>query len=77
MSHPFEHRRPTELEDRAYAETIRHFTEPLQQFPASRDDVARLECDAAKIALTADMAVANSTANVIPAADGAPCAQGC
>lgn len=41
MSHPFDHRRPTELEDRAYTEAVRHFAEPLKQFPASRDVVAR------------------------------------
>ena len=71
MSHPFEHRRPTELEDRAYAEAVRHFAEPLQQFPASRDAVARLERDGAKTALAADLATAKPAANVIEADDGA------
>ena len=71
MSHPFEHRRPTELEDSAYAEAVRHFAEPLEQFPASRDAVARLERDAEKIALAANMAAAKPAPNVIPADDGA------
>jgi hypothetical protein len=33
MSNPFEHRRPTELEDKAHAEAVRHFAEHLKQFP--------------------------------------------
>lgn len=71
MSHPFEHRRPTELEDRAYAEAVRHFAEPLKQFPANRDAVARLERDVAKIMLAANMAAAKPVSSVIQADDGA------
>jgi hypothetical protein len=72
MSNPFEHRRPTELEDKAHAEAVRHFADHLKQFPASREAVERLERDAAKIALTANMAIAKPTSkqNVIPADDG-------
>ena len=42
MSNPFEHRRPTELEDKSYAEAVRHFAEHLKQFPTSREAVERL-----------------------------------
>jgi hypothetical protein len=72
MSHPFEHRRPTELEDKAHADAVRHFAEHLKQFPASREAVERLERDVAKIALAANMAAARPTPqqNVIQADDG-------
>jgi len=72
MSNPFEHRRPTELEDKAHAEAVRHFAEHLKQFPASREAVERLERDVAKIALAANMAAARPTPqqNVIQADDG-------
>jgi hypothetical protein len=43
--------RPTEIEDQAHGEAVRHFAEQLKQFPASRDAVKRLERDIAKIAL--------------------------
>ena len=73
MSNQFEHRRPTELEDKAHAEAVRHFAEHLKQFPASREAVERLERDIAKIALAANMAAARPTPqqNVIQADDGA------
>jgi hypothetical protein len=73
MSNPFEHRRPTELEDKSYAEAARHFAEHLKQFPASREAVERLERDVAKIALAANMAAAKPAPqpNVILADDGA------
>ena|ERR1035438_5100112 len=73
MSNPFDHRRPTELEDKAHAETVRHFAEHLKQFPASREAVERLERDVAKIALAANMAAATPTPqqNVILADDDA------
>lgn len=71
MSNPFDHRRPTELEDKAHAEAVRHFAGHLQQFPASREAVARLERDVAKIALAANMAAAKPTGNLIQADDGA------
>ena len=70
MSNPFDHRRPTELEDKAHAEAVRHFAGHLQQFPASREAVARLERDVAKIALAANMAAAKPTGNFIQADDG-------
>lgn len=70
MSHPFEHRRPTELEDQAHAEAVRHFAKHLQQFPASREAVDRLERDIAKIALAANTAAAGPNENVIQADDG-------
>lgn len=73
MSNPFEHRRPTELEDKSYAEVARHFAEHLKQFPVSREAIERLERDVAKIALAANMAAARPTPqpNVIEADDGA------
>jgi|GEM_PF-930034 len=73
MTNPFEHRRPTELEDKAHAEAVRHFTEHLKQFPASRAAVERLERDADKIALAANRAAAKPTPkeNIIQADDGA------
>ena len=73
MSNPFEHRRPTELEDKAHAEAVRHFSEHLKQFPASRTAVERLERDADKIALAANRAAAKPTPkqNLIQADDGA------
>ena len=73
MSNPFDHRRPTELEDKAHAEAVRHFAEHLNQFPASREAVERLERDADKIALAANRAAAKPTPkeNVIQADDGA------
>ena len=72
MTNPFEHRRPTELEDKAHAEAVRHFAEHLKQFPASREAVERLERDADKIALAANRIVAKPTPkeNVIQADDG-------
>lgn len=72
MSNPFDHRRPTELEDKSYAEAVRHFAEHPKQFPASREALERLERDAAKISLVANRAAAKSTPkeNVIQADDG-------
>jgi len=72
MSNPFDHRRPTELEDKTHAEAVRHFAEHLKQFPASREAVERLERDTDKIVLTANRAVAKPTPkeNVIQADDG-------
>ena len=61
MSNPFEHRRPTELEDKAHAEAVRHFAEHLKQFPASREAVDRLERDLAKIGLAANVAASKPT----------------
>ena len=72
MNNPFEHRRPTELEDKAHAEAVRHFAKHLKQFPASREAVERLERDADKIALAANRAAAKPTPKekVIQADDG-------
>jgi hypothetical protein len=72
MSNPFEHRRPTELEDKAHAEAVRHFADHLKQFPASREAVERVERDAAKIALAANRAASKPTPkeNIIQADDG-------
>jgi hypothetical protein len=72
MNNPFEHRRPTELEDKAHAEAVRHFAEHLKQFPASREAVERLERDVAKIALAANTAASKPTPkeNIIQADDG-------
>jgi len=73
MNNPFEHRRPTELEDKAHAEAVRHFSEHLKQFPASREAVERLERDTEKIALAANGAATRPTPkeNIIQADDGA------
>ncbi len=72
MTNPFEHRRPTELEDKSYAEAARQFAEHLKQFPASRETIECLERDADKIALAANRAAAKPTPkeNVIQADDG-------
>ena len=72
MTNPFEHRRPTELEDKAHAEAVRHFAGHLKQFPASREAVERLERDADKIALAANRAASKPTPkeNIIQADDG-------
>jgi hypothetical protein len=72
MTNPFEHRRPTELEDNAHAEAVRHFAEHLKQFPASREAVERLEWDTDKIALAANRAASKPTPkeNIIQADDG-------
>jgi len=56
MSTRFDDRRPTEPEDKAHAEAVRHFAEQLTQFPASRSAIDRLERDIAKIGLAANMA---------------------
>jgi hypothetical protein len=72
MSTRFDDHRPTELEDKAHAEAVRHFAEQLKQFPASRSTIDRLERDIAKIGLAANMAAAKPTPirNAIHADDG-------
>ena len=72
MNNPFEHRRPTALEDQSYAEAARHFAEHLKQFPTNREAVERLERDADKIALAANRAASKPTPkeNIIQADDG-------
>ena len=73
MSNPFDHRRPTELEDQAHAEAVRHFAKHLNQFPACREAVERLEQNIAKITLAATTAAAKPTPqpDVIQADDDA------
>lgn len=73
MSNPFEHQRPTELEDKAHAEVIRHFAGHFKQFPASRETIDRLERDIAKISLAANMAASKPKLkeNFVQADDGA------
>jgi hypothetical protein len=73
MSTRFDDRRPTELEDKAHAEAVRHFAEQLRQFPASRSAIDRLERDIAKIGLAANMAASKPmpTETVIRADDSA------
>ncbi|MFZ1073998.1 MAG: hypothetical protein WAO21_11270 [Verrucomicrobiia bacterium] len=61
MSNRFDDRRPTELEDKAHTEAVRHFAEHFKQFPASREAVERLEKNAAKIALAANMAASQTS----------------
>jgi hypothetical protein len=71
MSNRFDDRRPTELEDKAHAEAVRHFADHFKQFPASREAVERLEKNAAKIALAANMAASQtSRRNPIQTDDG-------
>ena len=48
---PFNNQRPTEIEDKAHVEAVRHFADHLKQFPASRDAIKHLERDVAKTAL--------------------------
>jgi hypothetical protein len=48
---PFNYRRPTEIEDKAHVEAVRHFAEQFKQFPASREAVTYLERYTAKTVL--------------------------
>jgi hypothetical protein len=52
----FNDRRPSDIEEKAHAEAMRHFAEHLQQFPASQDAVAQLERNLTKTALAVDTA---------------------
>ena len=61
MSNRFDDRRPTALEDQAYAEARQHFAEHLKQFPVSRQAVERLERNIAKTTLAANMAASKPT----------------
>jgi len=65
-NHPFANRRPTPLEDRAYAEARQHFIEHLNQFPASQDAVKNLERNLASTALAVSAAAAK------PSPQGSP-----
>ena len=55
---PFNNRRPTEVEDKAHVEAVRHFAEHLKQFPGSRDGLNHLERDLSQTALALNMAAA-------------------
>jgi len=73
MNHnTFNDRRPSDIEEKAHAETMRHFAEHLQQFPASQAAVKQLERNAAKTALAISTAASRPTAqgNPIMADDG-------
>jgi hypothetical protein len=59
--HPFANRRPTPLEDRAYAEARQHFIEHLNQFPASQDAVKNLERNLASTAQAVSTAATKSS----------------
>jgi hypothetical protein len=61
MSNGFDDRRPTVLEEQAYAEASQHFAEHLKQFPVSREAVERLERNIAKTTLAANMAASKPT----------------
>jgi hypothetical protein len=69
----FNDRRPSNIEEKAHAETMRHFAEHLQQFPASQDAVKQLERNAAKTALAVSVAASPPSAdrNLILTDDGA------
>jgi hypothetical protein len=71
-TNPFANRRPTPLEDRAYAEARQHFIEHLNQFPASQDAVKNLERNLASIALAVSTAASKSSpqGNPIQTGDG-------
>jgi hypothetical protein len=71
-TNPFANRRPTPLEDRAYAEARQHFVEHLNQFPASQDAVKNLERNLASTTLAVGMAAAKRSPqeNPIQAGDG-------
>jgi hypothetical protein len=71
--HPFNNRRPTELEDKAHVEAVRHFAEHLKQFPVSRDAIKHLERGLAQTALAVTMAASRPTTprNAILTDDGA------
>ena len=64
-NYPFNNRRPSVLEEQAYAETRRHFAGHLNQFPASREAVEQLERTATK-----SIPIASSNGNPIQIGDG-------
>ena len=51
----FNDRRPTSLEEQAYAEARQHFAEHLKQFPASRAAIGHLEKNLTTMALAVNM----------------------
>lgn len=73
MNHnTFNDHRPSDIEEKAHAEAMRHFAEHLQQFPASQAAVKQLERNAAKTALAVCTAASRPTTrgNPIMADDG-------
>lgn len=67
MNHnTFNDRRPSDIEEKAHAEAMRHFAEHLRQFPASQDAVKQLERNAAETALAVSAAASHSTAQGTP-----------
>jgi hypothetical protein len=68
--HPFANRRPTPLEDRAYAEARQHFIEHLNQFPVSQDAVKNLERNLASTAQAVSTAATNSSPQGDPVQTG-------
>ena len=70
---PFATPRPTEIEDKAHVEAVRHFAEHLKQFPVSWDTIKHLERDLARTALAVNMAASKVTppGNPITTDDGA------
>ncbi|MFO1488713.1 MAG: hypothetical protein U1F83_10455 [Verrucomicrobiota bacterium] len=51
-NNPFDRRRPTSLEDKAYIATMRHFVNDLNQFAAGSDAVKQIECNLSATALS-------------------------
>ncbi len=70
MSSRLDDHRPTELEDKAHAEAIRHFGEQLKSFPISREAVERLERNLSIMALAANMAATKPGDKTIQIDDG-------
>jgi len=69
--HPFKFRRPTEIEDKAFAEATRYFAGHVEQFPASLGAVKHLETHIATTAVAAHMSAQQSPhENPILASDG-------
>jgi hypothetical protein len=70
MSSRLDDHRPTELEDKAHAEALRHFAEQLKSFPISRETVERLERNLSIMALAANMAATKPGDKTIQTDDG-------
>jgi hypothetical protein len=75
---PFTYRLPTELEDKAHVEVVRHFAEHLKQIPVSRDVIKHLERGLAQTALAVNMSASRPTTpgNAILTDDSAQWHQG-
>lgn len=70
MSSRHDDHRPTELEDKAHAEALRHFAEQLKLFPICREAVERLERNLSIMALAANMAATKPGDKTIQTDDG-------